>query len=260
MKVPLQITFRDMEASAAMAVRKAAILASLMLAGAAALGVSCPAFAQRGSIGGAHGGGAPSGGAPRGAPIGGGPHQHLDSRFSHNQYYYDHGYSVSRPPAGGKEFRGPDGGRYWFNGGNWYCWRGGRWVVWPAPIGLYIAFLPPFYTTFWWYGVLYYYANDTYYWWDDTQQEYEVVAAPAGADAGTPAQGPTNERLFVYPKNGQSSAQQAQDQVECHQWAVKQSGFDPTVPGAIGSADSTQRADYLRAQVSCLEGRGYSVD
>ncbi len=234
--------------------RKATLWASLMFAGTLLLGAGSPAFAQH--PGGAPRG-APSGGAPRGGPIGGGAHQHLDSRFSHNQYYYDHGYSVSRPPSGGSEFRGPNGGRYWFNGGNWYSWRGGRWVVWPAPIGLYIPFLPPFYTTFWWYGVPYYYANDTYYWWDDSQEEYEVVTPPSGIETA-PAQGPTSDRLFVYPKNGQSSAQQAKDQFECQQWAVQQSGFDPTIAGA--SASAAKRADYLRAQVSCLEGRGYTVN
>ncbi len=249
-------------------VRKATSRASLiflLFAGALALGTSVPAYAQRAGAGGHAGGavgGVPGAGAARGAPMGG-PHQHLDSRFSHNQYYYDRGYSLPKPPAGGHEFRGPDGGRYWFNGGNWYCWRGGRWVVWPAPIGLYVPFLPPFYTTFWWYGELYYYANDAYYWWDDTQGEYQVVAPPVGIDAAAPAQGPTSERLFVYPKNGQSSEQQAKDQYECQRWAAQQSGFDPTVPGATGTAgtaDPRKSSDYLRAQVSCLEGRGYAVD
>jgi len=232
--------------------RRTTLWISLALAAALAIGASVPAFAQRGGTGGAHGGG-----APRGAPAGGGAHQHLDSRFSHNQYYYDRGYSVPRAPAGGREFHGPDGGRYWFNGGNWYRWRGGRWVIWPAPIGLFVPFLPPFYTTFWWYGVPYYYANDAYYQWDDTQGEYEVVPPPEGVDAPGATQGPTSDRLFVYPKSGQSSAQQAKDQLECQQWAARQSGFDPTIPGA--TADPAKRNDYLRAQVSCLEARGYSV-
>ncbi|HUN75954.1 MAG TPA: DUF6515 family protein [Steroidobacteraceae bacterium] len=146
--------------------------------------------------------------------------------------------------------------------GNWYCWRGGHWVVWPAPIGLFIPFLPPFYTTFWWYGVPYYYANDTYYWWDDTAGEYQIVAPPEGIESATPGQAPTSDRLFVYPKNGQPSEQQTKDLYECHRWAVQQSGFDPTVPGATGDAshpNPRERGDYLRAEVSCLEGRGYSV-
>ena len=109
----------------------------------------------------------------------GGAHQHFDGRFSHNQYYYDRGYAIRRPPVGGLgELRGPDGGRYWFNGGNWYRWRGGAWVVSAAPVGLFVPWLPPNFTTVWWNGIPYYYANDTYYVWDDAQHEYEVVDAP----------------------------------------------------------------------------------
>jgi len=34
--------------------------------------------------------------------------------------------------------------------------------------------------------------------------------------------------LFIYPKKGQSEEQQSKDRFECHTWAVKQTGFDPT--------------------------------
>jgi hypothetical protein len=34
--------------------------------------------------------------------------------------------------------------------------------------------------------------------------------------------------LFIYPKKGQSQAQQDKDRFECHSWAVTQTGFDPT--------------------------------
>lgn len=234
----------------------------MVLVGALALAGGTPALGQRG---GGHPGAPMGGGGRAPTPMGGGAHQHLDSRFSHNHYYYNRGYSIRKPPAGGGEYRGPDGGRYRFNNGNWYRWNRDRWVVWAAPIGMFVPFLPPFYTTFWWYGVLYYYANDAYYLWDDTQQEYEVVAPPEGIDTAGATGAPTSDRLFVYPKNGQSSDQQAKDQYECHQWAVQQSGYDPTVPGAtgtaapVGPADAAKRSDYLRAQMSCLEGRGYSV-
>jgi hypothetical protein len=33
---------------------------------------------------------------------------------------------------------------------------------------------------------------------------------------------------YVYPAKGQSADQQKKDEYECHQWAVKQSGVDPT--------------------------------
>lgn len=35
---------------------------------------------------------------------------------------------------------------------------------------------------------------------------------------------------FVYPGKGQSPEQQKKDEYECHGWAVKQTGFDPTKP------------------------------
>lgn len=37
-------------------------------------------------------------------------------------------------------------------------------------------------------------------------------------------------RLFVYPTHGQSADQQDRDRYECHNWAVEQSGFDPSAP------------------------------
>ena len=35
---------------------------------------------------------------------------------------------------------------------------------------------------------------------------------------------------YVYPAKGQTAEQQQKDQWECHQWAVKQTGFDPSQP------------------------------
>ena len=49
------------------------------------------------------------------------------------------------------------------------------------------------------------------------------------------------QQLFIYPQRGQSQQQQQQDRFECHQWAVQQTGFDPTMvaapppPAATGS-------------------------
>jgi len=38
--------------------------------------------------------------------------------------------------------------------------------------------------------------------------------------------------IYVYPAKGQSQAQQDQDRYECHAWAVKQTGFDPSRPSS----------------------------
>lgn len=187
--------------------------------------------------------------------------QHLDSRYAHNHYYYDRGYTVdAHPGLGYGEFRGPDGGRYWVHGGNWYHWDGGRWVVWGAPLGVYVPVLPPYCTTLWWYGIPYYYANETYYVWDGVRGQYQVVAPPEGMEAAQTAQAPESTQLFIYPKNGQSIEQQSKDQYECHRWAAQQTGFDPTASGAAAVAPLSRRDDYLRAQRTCLEGRGYAVE
>jgi hypothetical protein len=232
---------------------------TLLLSGLLCFGAAGSVLGQH-AAGAAHGGG----GAPvsGGAPLSGGAHQHFDGRFSHNQYYYDHGYTVRRPPPGGLgELHGPDGGRYWFHGGHWYRWNGAGWAVWGAPIGLFVPFLPFYFTTVWWDGVPYYYANDTYYLWDDDQQQYEVVAPPDGIESGGTSRAPASNQLFVYPKNGQSAEQQDKDRYECHRSAVSQTGFDPTVSGGgVAPEDmAVKRNDYFRAQVACLEGRGYTV-
>ncbi|MBK6658466.1 MAG: glycine zipper family protein [Proteobacteria bacterium] len=45
---------------------------------------------------------------------------------------------------------------------------------------------------------------------------------------------------FVYPKAGQSEQQQSKDRYECHQWAVQQTGFDPSTAPPIASAPPPQ--------------------
>ena len=64
---------------------------------------------------------------------------------------------------------------------------------------------------------------------------------------GDPAAG-QQQRLFMYPKNGQSQEQQSIDRRECQQWAAQQAGQ--------GAANGS---DYQRAMVACVEGRGYSA-
>jgi Glycine-zipper domain len=47
--------------------------------------------------------------------------------------------------------------------------------------------------------------------------------------------------LTIYPAKGQAQAQQDQDKYECHQWAVSQSGFDPSNPPAATSSTAPQQ-------------------
>ena len=97
---------------------------------------------------------------------------------------------------------------------------------------MFVPWLPTYFTTVWWNGIPYYYANDTYYVWDEDRNEYEVVAPTDGFDQSATTRAPASNQLFVYPKNGQSAAQQANDRYECHRWAVGQTGSIPRCPAA----------------------------
>jgi len=43
---------------------------------------------------------------------------------------------------------------------------------------------------------------------------------------------PPPQKIFVYPKNGQSPEQTDRDRYECHTWAVHETGVDPSRPDA----------------------------
>jgi hypothetical protein len=113
-----------------------------------------------------------------------------------------------------------------------------------------------------------------------------VGAAASHADAQTA----TGRALFAYPMKGQTPDQENADRAACHNWAVTQTGFDPTLvyaaqqagvptrtisdvtrkmvtPGGIGGARGNAEVRrindlydaYLRAGQTCLEARGYQV-
>jgi hypothetical protein len=213
---------------------------------------------------------------PRGGPSG--PHPrpgfHYDVHYGHNNYYPARGIAVRTLPTGYVSVTRSNQ-RYFYSGGIWYAARGPGFVVVGPPFGVFVPVLPPFYTTLWIGGFPYYYANDTYYEWNDAEQGYEVVAPPEGAEVSDPGAPPPSSAdapppspggapggdVFVYPRNGQSEEQTANDKYECHRWAVSQSGFDPTVSGGgVAYGDNgAKRSDYRRALGACLEGRGYSV-
>ncbi len=200
------------------------------------------AFAQH-SGGGGHVGGAAGGHAA--APHAGG----------YGGYGYRGGYGGYRGGYG-YGWRGGYYGGYGWRGGYW----GGGWGWGGLGLGLYFASLPLYYSTLWWDGIPYYYADNNYYVYDNTARQYETVAPPQGLqDQQAASQEPVGTDLIAYPKNGQSTEQQAKDKYECHAWAVTQSGFDPTQGASAASAAPGKRTDYMRAQAACLDGRGYSV-
>jgi hypothetical protein len=228
---------------------------SVLLGGVlSAVVLSTSAFAQHSGGGGHAGGGGHFGGAAGGHAVAGGhPGAYGGYRGGYGGYYGRGGY-----------YGGWHGGYY----GGWGGWRGGYWGPgwgwgWGLGLGagLYFATLPLYYQTYYWGGVPYYYADNTYYIYDPNQRQYETVAPPDGlasqVEGNSPAStgGPAGD-VIAYPKNGQTADQQSKDRFECHEWAAGQTGYDPTTGGA---APANKRNDYMRAQVACLEGRGYSV-
>jgi hypothetical protein len=179
-----------------------------------------------------------------------------------------HGYSTG--------FRGGYGG---WRGSAWRggYWRGGFWpgAFYGPGFAWFLPILPLAYATYWYSGIPYYYANDVYYTWNPTYDGYVATDPPpvgdssGSADAGTPPPsgadnqnqsqnyappsgpgpgGPVPGQIFMYPKNGQSTEQQAADRSECQKWATDQAG-----------QVAQNGSDYNRAMVACVEGRGYSA-
>ncbi|HEX4243821.1 MAG TPA: hypothetical protein VHZ53_20570 [Steroidobacteraceae bacterium] len=159
-------------------------------------------------------------------------------------YYYGHGYST---------------GAYWRGG----YWHGGWWprAYYGPGFAWFLPILPLAYATYWWGGVPYYYANDVYYTYNQDYDGYVATDPPPAAgdsDGGAPNAGapaaPQPDgaaipgQIFMYPKNGQSQQQQAQDKAECQQWAGQQAG-----------QVAQNSPDYRRAMTACAEGRGYST-
>jgi hypothetical protein len=154
-------------------------------------------------------------------------------------------------------------------------WNGGYWngSFWPRAYyrSNFVSFwpvLPAAYATYWFSGIPYYYYDDLYYTWSPTRYGYVATDPPPAAESGsveqddqgdaTPAS-PDSGSVYVYPRNGQSEEQTATDRFECHQWAASQSGFDPTTADS-SSSSSGNAADYRRAMIVCLDGRGYSAN
>ena len=55
-------------------------------------------------------------------------------------------------------------------------------------------------------------------------------AATAPEAGAANAEAPSGAQIYVYPAKGQSDRQLDRDRYECHNWAVKQTGFNPSEP------------------------------
>lgn len=146
---------------------------------------------------------------------------------------------------------------YRYDRGLWYRPSGHGHVVVRPPYGVVIRERPYWATALVVGGLTYLVANEVYYR-ERPGQGWEVVPPPDPISAAAP-EGPG--RLFIYPRHGQSAAQQRDDEFECHRWAAGQTGFDPSqaAAGTGAPAEPHRRADYERAFGACLDGRGYTV-
>src|SRR5579862_2843501 len=219
------------------------------LVAASALAAGLPVLASAQHSGGHGGGGGGGGGHFSGGGHAGGAHFAAPHAVGHvgGAYHYGGAYSAGfhggyvhggyaaghayvRPAAG---YRFYGGHPYW--GGGW--WHGGYWprayYGWGFP--WFLPVLPALYATYWWGGVPYYYANDVYYTWSPDYSGYVATDPPPVSDSSSPGSAVSSDapppeaasqplsgapaQIFMYPKNGQSTEQQAQDRAECQQWA-----------------------------------------
>ena len=56
---------------------------------------------------------------------------------------------------------------------------------------------------------------------------YREVSRPLPGDTGGSPGAPITQ-IYFYPKAGQSTEQQSRDHYECYNWAMQQTGFDPS--------------------------------
>jgi len=180
---------------------------------------------------------------------------------NHGGNYANHAYRpphvVATLPPGYRHYTW-HGSPYYQHAGLWYRPYGASYVVTGAPYGLFVSYLPGYYSSFWFGSTRYYYADNTYYLYEPVQHGYVVTHSPYTSEENTGEQQQGNaqdEDLYIYPAQGQSEQQQADDRYACHRWGAQQSGYDPI----DSDYDADRRADYLRAMTACLTGRGYSV-
>lgn len=179
---------------------------------------------------------------------------HHGSRFS-VFIGYGPGYFVPRLPPGYARV-GVGGLSYFYAGGIFYGPAPGGYVMVGAPIGAVVPVLPPVYEVVVAGPATYYQAGAAWYAWDPMVGGYRVVSPPQPPPPGVAARSAANE-IYFYPARGQDERQQQQDRYECHQWAVGESHFDPSVSQ---QPDNLQRyRDYQRAITACLVGRGYTA-
>lgn len=181
------------------------------------------------------------------------PHYTHPPQYSHPPRYVRPPRYVSSLPYGYHSHYW-NGSPYYYHTGLWYRPYGSTYMVVNAPYGLFVNTLP-YYSSFWFGSTRYYVSDGTYYTYEPVRRGYVVAPSPYADEQDTGEGANMDDELYVYPAQGQSEQQQADDRYECHRWAVDQAQYDPVE----SSYDAELRADYTRAITACLEGRGYTV-
>ena len=185
-----------------------------------------------------------------------GKEHHKHKTVVHKHHYHKVGHKVKVLPVGYRKLL-VRGTPFYFNAGVFYKTSPSGYVVVKAPPGARISALPPGYISITLGLKHYFHVNGTYYL--KEKDHYVVVDKPQGAEETTTAQAVVNSKsqdpLVIYPNTGQSEQQRKQDKFECYQWAATESGFDP-----LESKQVKLDSHYHKAYISCLQGRGYTVN
>jgi hypothetical protein len=93
---------------------------------------------------------------------------------------------------------------------------------------------------------------------EDSGQHHRISLGIALAIVALPillfAEPSRAQDIYAYPANGQSQAQQDRDRYECHSWAVKQTGYDPSRAQAAASDTHAAPSQVPPAQGHVVRG------
>jgi hypothetical protein len=82
-----------------------------------------------------------------------------------------------------------------------------------------------------------------------------ALVLPVAASAQTQSLGSTMD-VFVFPAEGQDSAQQSKDEAECYEWAAGNTGTDPFELSKKAQADEQQAQAEQQAAKQAGQGSG----
>lgn len=79
-----------------------------------------------------------------------------------------------------------------------------------------------------------------------------------------------HQKIYVYPREGQSVEQKEQDTFQCHNWAIKESGIDPydgnyphaggeIIKGAVTGAAAGAASGAIIGAITGDAGRGAAI-